>query len=731
MLSLHPQHFEDLKKSGLIDETIKRAGIRSLAPAEIRRLLGFEPAGLLSAYLIPYSDGFFRVRCFYHEGKEGAKYLQRKGTHNRLFVPPMLDGKVLADSSIPLVITEGEKKALKAVQEGLPCVGVAGLWCWSDGKSELIKDFDQIEFRGRTVYLVPDNDYLKPNKHGYRKNLKLALERLAFKLAERGADIFCVELPQSEEKIGLDDFLVKFTVEDFHKLPKKRIIPNFESYQRALEILKSGNPLEFVTQELSKNYIGRQRELRLIYLTCLFPKLKENSLVFITGESSIGKSSLVSTLLKGVPDVWKLVLHSSSSKALLYRNKDLTGNVMWIQEFSGANEIVELMKALITERIARHDTVNESNKRGKIYQSFTIRAEGFVCFITSTRETFNEELMNRSFILNLQTNPELLNAITKFHAERAEGRITDKPDYETLQQIFRQVKEYEVVVPYASEIQKKIQKTSPRVVRDFNKILTLIKAHTLLFQYQREKLNNKIVATRDDYQAIHELADLVMDTVSELNSKQIEFLNACKEPVTRADLARLLGKTEKTIKNYIKELRDYLEVNGQGSSQEIRAVYIPTRQVALPEPESISFTFPNFQLPNSPENSKTYIGNSEISDNFQFSKNSTEENENGKNGKNWKNSNFQSNPLIYKEKKQIGKSETENYIYTSNTPRGFDDPYVRQLVKKFSDFVPAETPPLNKFLSFLKFQTQMHLKKLELLPEEEPIEVSWAFEGGA
>lgn len=659
-LSLHPLHLEDLKRSGLSDETILRAGIRSVPPAEIRKLLGFEPKGLSSTYLIPYHDGFFRLRCFYEEGINGAKYLQRKNSDNRLYIPPILDRDTLKDANIPLYLTEGEKKALKACQENLSCIAVAGLWNWTNGNGELVQDFEEIELKGRTIFLVPDNDFMRPNKHGYPKNLTQALQKLALKLIERGAYVYLVELPQSDEKMGLDDYLLCKSIEEFKLLTNKRIIPNPEKYRKALEILKSDNPLQVIVSELSKEYILRDKELALCYLLTLLPKLGENAMTIVTGESSVGKSSLVSTVLKAIPDAYKLLLHSSSSKALFYRNRDLSNMNLWIGEFSGATEVVELLKGLMTEKQATHFTVNDS-KRGRVFQQFNVKADGFVCFITSTRETFPEEFANRAFIINLKANPDIVDAVTRLQAERANGDVKDTCDYETLIEIYGLIKKLPVEIPFAKEIQKNLDKTKPRTTRDFQKVLALIKAHALLNQYKREIRNGKITANREDYEAIFKLSDLIIESISELGQHHIEFLKACEDWITRSDVAKLLGKTEKTILNYCKALKDFIEIEGRGSEQKLRAIHIPTRQKALPHPDII-FSFPDFPNANSLENSITYTGNCGISQNFLFSQISCKEPQNGKTGNFGKNGIFPSNSLKDKGKMQIGKSETKNYI---------------------------------------------------------------------
>lgn len=216
---LHPSHIADLKKSELSDETILKAGIKSVPPDMINKKLGFNISDLTSCYEIPYGKDFSRFRTFYTDNKNGKqpKYLQRKNTCNRLYIPPDVR-PLLSNPALHLCITEGEKKALKATQEGLPCIALSGLWTWSDGTKELIPDFDQIALKGRTVYIIPDNDWLQPNKHGYKKNLRQAVYQLAEKLKERGARVYVVQLPQGNEK-GLDDYLCKHTVQEFEALP--------------------------------------------------------------------------------------------------------------------------------------------------------------------------------------------------------------------------------------------------------------------------------------------------------------------------------------------------------------------------------------------------------------------------------------------------------------------------------------------------------------------------------
>jgi len=202
----HPKHLSDLRKSGLTDETISQARIESIRPDRIGKELGYSLQNLESMYRIPYDDKFSRYRCFYFEGTTGQKYLQIKNSGNKLYLPANIVRDKLQDTDATLYITEGEKKALRACQEGLLCVGLSGLWNWKNKvKDDLIDDFNLINFKNRIVKLVPDDDWLTPNKHGYKKNLQAAVYRLAGKLKLRGARVFIVNLEKenkNENRIG-------------------------------------------------------------------------------------------------------------------------------------------------------------------------------------------------------------------------------------------------------------------------------------------------------------------------------------------------------------------------------------------------------------------------------------------------------------------------------------------------------------------------------------------------
>ena len=170
-LNLHPEALDDLRRSGLSDATIAEAGLYTPAPGDLPRLLSARLVERVQHVLVfPYDspghgglwrrdDEFVRYKLFPPvDDAEGhtIRYYQRSGTPPRLYIPARAR-TALADPVMTLLITEGEKKALKANQEGLACVAVGGLWNWQSSRRP-IADLDRIDWCDRETLIVPDSD---------------------------------------------------------------------------------------------------------------------------------------------------------------------------------------------------------------------------------------------------------------------------------------------------------------------------------------------------------------------------------------------------------------------------------------------------------------------------------------------------------------------------------------------------------------------------------------------
>ena len=233
-----PDDVRRLTGSWLTPEDVEQAYIRRVDDTTGRELVGRsgrggEYAGLVFPYVLPGED---RVRDYrlrrdkpdieYEDGKrkERAKYLAPPGRGNLLYFPPGTPREALADTNLPITITEGEKKALALLRlatwnreapRWLP-VGIPGVWNWRgtvgkttgpDGErldeKGVIPDVDRITWRGRKVYICYDSDVQE------NTSVKGARSALARMLKGRGADVFYIGVPEGPDstKQGVDDWL--------------------------------------------------------------------------------------------------------------------------------------------------------------------------------------------------------------------------------------------------------------------------------------------------------------------------------------------------------------------------------------------------------------------------------------------------------------------------------------------------------------------------------------------
>jgi DNA-binding Lrp family transcriptional regulator len=147
-------------------------------------------------------------------GKAGKviKYETIGGSKAILDVHPRMRERVRS-SLEDLWITEGIKKADCLTSQGLPTIGLIGVWNWQrDG--ELLPCWNHVRLDGRRVYIVFDSDVMA------KEGVQLALERLVTALEDRGADVMVVYLPGPEK--GVDDYLVASgTVNELKMLARK------------------------------------------------------------------------------------------------------------------------------------------------------------------------------------------------------------------------------------------------------------------------------------------------------------------------------------------------------------------------------------------------------------------------------------------------------------------------------------------------------------------------------
>lgn len=211
----------DLARSGISPEAASFAGIGAVADATVI-CPDYAP---VAALVLPYAtiDGeplgdppFARVRYLETPPARGTNPF-KVPKFQRYAQPPKSDvhayfphteriswRKVAEDPTWPLVIVEGEKKALAATLAGFATVGFGGVYNFYH-EGELLPELDAFVWKGRPVYICYDSDA------AHNPQIQAAEARLATELSlRRGAVLHLVRLPNlsTGEKQGIDDLLV-------------------------------------------------------------------------------------------------------------------------------------------------------------------------------------------------------------------------------------------------------------------------------------------------------------------------------------------------------------------------------------------------------------------------------------------------------------------------------------------------------------------------------------------
>lgn len=169
---------------------------------------------------------FIRIRLLGQSEVKGfikhkpQRYAQPSRSGVRAYFPPLVNWQqIAADPSYPLLITEGEAKALVATLNGFPTIGLGGVSNWNVANTErLISDLKLIDWRRpRRFGLVFDSDAVT------NRFVLLAETRLIRVLqSDYGAEGYIFRLPQDgDSKVGLDDFLNTRGKEAFQELIEK------------------------------------------------------------------------------------------------------------------------------------------------------------------------------------------------------------------------------------------------------------------------------------------------------------------------------------------------------------------------------------------------------------------------------------------------------------------------------------------------------------------------------
>jgi hypothetical protein len=244
--------------------------------------------------------------------------------------------------------------------------------------------------------------------------------------------------------------------------------------------------------------------------------------VLVQSSSAAGKTTLMDAILSLMPEEDARRYSALSPKALYYLGEDrLQHNILAIAEEEGAEEASYALKLLQSDgSLVFASPVKQAD--GKIYTE-EIRIDGpIMLFLTTTKSAITDsELENRCIKLSVNEDAEQTAAIH----ERQRARDTwdgvgvqhEAAAIRRLHQnAQRLLQPLTVVNPFAPQLT--FATNQPRLRRDHQKYLDLIKTITFLHQFQRPretrtiagKTIEAVITTREDIVLANELAHVVL-----------------------------------------------------------------------------------------------------------------------------------------------------------------------------------------------------------------------------
>lgn len=284
--------------------------------------------------------------------------------------------------------------------------------------------------------------------------------------------------------------------------------------------------LNIVDKSLKSLYFaGKTDNAKLLFLASLTRFSNRPVSILIKGASGSGKSELLNTILKFIPEKDKEVFTGISEKSIAYMERNfLKHKILGIQEFSGLNNPTgnTLLRSLLSEgKIRRMVAKNDPNDNDFVNQESKV--EGPVClFMTTTEESIHPEDENRMLSIKVDQSAEQKRLVLLAKADAFNGVKKSKEIIQEMQLVSIEYQKNfkKVEIPFVKKIAMGMDTSFDQVLRHFDKILSLIEAHALLNQESREIKDDKVVANDEDYSVVCSLLEPIL---FEQSKREVDF----------------------------------------------------------------------------------------------------------------------------------------------------------------------------------------------------------------
>jgi len=353
-----------------------------------------------------------------------------------------------------------------------------------------------------------------------------------------------------EEKRQSEAGKEKQTVDRFSK----------EQMQQAAEFMKGSNLTENTYNLLGNlGMIGQQENATLLFFIFLTRFFKNPLHAIVMGSSGSGKTHLLQGVAATVPKQHINITTSLSENTLYYTPQDFFKHKILLQEdLEGAYSALLPLRELMSNQSIRRFSTKTNSRTGDSKQVY-LQVEGPVCVAgATTKDKVYEDNANRSFLIQIEENPQHEAEVLEYQGKVAAG-LVDFKKYEQNINLLKAcqllVEPVEVLIPFAPMLE--LPTYVFKKMRTMNHYLTLIKALTLWNRRQRKTTtdsegNRYLVSTLEDVEWANRLCrDNLLRKSDELSGKTRNFFESLKQLIEQ--------RAEKTF--YAKDIRKLLRMH--------------------------------------------------------------------------------------------------------------------------------------------------------------------------
>ncbi|AZB31873.1 toprim domain-containing protein [Chryseobacterium balustinum] len=399
---------------------------------------------------------------------------------------------------------------------------------------------------------LPNNDV--------NETLQLHDEKIFTKLLEERKFIFSTE--NVSNKVTVTEVNQNIEKEEVAKTTKDEIVKNSKNLT-TIDFLEQKDLLKSLNQVIEKaGIIGEENSRLLLFLITISYLNKSPLHGIVQGSSGSGKTHIISRIADMMPqeDVLRFTRITESS---LYNwgEFDLFQKIIIIEDLDGLKEdALYALREFISNQVLR-SSVTIKDKKGNNKSSHKIVKGQFSSLSATTKGELYEDNMNRSFIVAINESEEQTEKIISYQNRRNAGEI-DKSTQEKaigfIQKIVRNLKHYEVINPYATQIQLPNNVKNKRRLNEM--FQSIIKQITIIHQYQRETKDNFLITEIEDIEnAVEILFESIILKIDELDGSLRQFFEKLKkvfkeESFTRFDAMEVTGFKKTQLQFYLNDL---------------------------------------------------------------------------------------------------------------------------------------------------------------------------------